>query len=69
MKKVWIDEMTHTLPMVCFGSEKDYLVLSPMRAKEIGECLLTAAQQAYDLIQSRLDEALLDKERTDVGEG
>ena len=53
MRKIWVDEMTHTLPMVCFGTKEDHMVLSPLGAKEIGECLLAAAQQAYDLIQDR----------------
>lgn len=67
MKEIWVDEITHTLPMVCFGDRKDHLVLSPLRAKEYGEAFLQASKMAYDLIQSRVDEALLNKERE--GEG
>lgn len=63
MKKIWVDETSHTLPMVCFGDEKNHIVLSPLRAKEYGEAFLQASKMAYDLIQSRVDEALLDKER------
>lgn len=63
MKEIWVDEMTHTLPMVCFGDKKDHMVFSPLRAKEIGESLIQASSMAYDLIQGRVDEALLAKER------
>ena len=67
-RKVWVDEDNHTIPMVCFGVEKDCLVLSPLGAKEIGESLLAASQQAYELIQSRVDQALLGKEKIDCAD-
>lgn len=64
MKEIWVDEDSHTLPMVCYGLKKDHQVLSPLRAKEIGEQLIEASQRAFAVIQSRVDEALLDKEKS-----
>ena len=63
MKKVWLDKDSHTIPMVCFGLEKDHMVFSALRAREIGEQFLAASKEAFAVIESRVDQALLDKER------
>jgi hypothetical protein len=39
-KKVWVVGSS-----VCFGYELDHLVLSPKRAREIGESLIKAADE------------------------
>jgi hypothetical protein len=67
MREVWIDDTNHTIPMVCFGVEKDHLVLSPFGAKELGQKLIAASEEAVSLINKRVDEALLDKERDSAG--
>lgn len=67
VRKIWVDEDNHTIPMVCFGLEKDHIVLSPMKAKELGEELISAHDEAVSLISKRVDEALLEKERDGAG--
>lgn len=70
MKEIWVDEQSHTLPMVCFGTKKDHVVFSPLRAKEIGEQFLEASRYSFAVIESRVDEALLEKEKVDdAGQG
>lgn len=63
MKEIWVDGESHTIPMVCFGTKKDHLVISPMHAREFGKKLIDASEEAVALINKRVDEALLEKER------
>jgi hypothetical protein len=67
MREVWVDDTNHTIPMVCFGVEKDHLVLSPLGARELGVELIAASEVAASLINKRVDEALLDKEKDSAG--
>ena len=65
MRKVWVDGDNHTIPVVCFGLEKDHVIFSPINAKQLGEQLISAYEEAVSLINKRVDEALLEKEKVD----
>jgi hypothetical protein len=42
-RKVWVSD--GIFASVCFGYAQDHLVLSPKRAREIGESLIKAADE------------------------
>ena len=69
MREIWVDGENHTIPTVNYGSKMDCIVFSPARAKEVGEQLIAAADEALSLIEKRIDEALLDKEKVNVSKG
>lgn len=46
VKKIWVEKDKHTVSVVCFGTPMDHLVLSPIRAHEIGNQLIKAASEA-----------------------
>ena len=56
-KKVWVERNNHTVPMVCFGTSLDHLVLSPFRAHEIGSLLIKAASDALMTKEDLNDES------------
>jgi hypothetical protein len=55
-KKIWVERNAHTVPMVCFGTSLDHLVLSPSRAHEIGSLLIEAASDALAVKEDTDDE-------------
>jgi hypothetical protein len=43
-RRVWVSNGPQS-PVVCFGYSLDHFVLSPSRAREIGESLIRAADE------------------------
>lgn len=51
-RKVWVASGPHS-SIVCFGYDLDHYVLSPERARDIGESLIRAAD---DCLRGTVDE-------------
>lgn len=58
LRKIWVDNENHMGSMVCFGFPMDHLVLSPERARELGQELINAAEQCKEEKDSDADQGL-----------